>query len=221
VLGTVPVEPDGSAHFQVPAGKLVYFQALDANGLAVQSMRSGTYIQPGRLLSCQGCHEPKLRAPSVERAVPLAMRRPPSRISPDVDGSNPFSYVRLVQPVLDRKCVQCHREKKALDLGGSAGKGDWTRSYASLAATYGSYYHVSNGSIRSGIHGGSRSVPGKSGAMASKLLAYMDERHHGVKLTDEEFHRLTLWLDCNSEFLGAYENTDAQARGEIVHPSLE
>ncbi len=221
VLGSVPVEPDGSAHFQVPAGKLVYFQALDANGLAVQSMRSGTYIQPGRLLSCQGCHEPKRRAPAVQRAVPLAMRRPPSRISPDVDGSNPFSYVRLVQPVLDRKCVRCHRQKKALDLTGSPGKNGWTRSYVSLAGKYASYYHVSNGSIRSGVHGGSRSIPGKSGAMASKMLACLDERHYGVKLTAEEFHRLTLWLDCNSEFFGAYENTDAQARGEIVHPALE
>jgi hypothetical protein len=30
-----------------------------------------------------------------------------------------------------------------------------------------------------------------------------------------------LWLDCNSEFLGAYEDPAAQARGEIVKPSLE
>jgi len=221
VLGTVPVEPDGSAHFQVPAGKLVYFQALDANGLAVQSMRSGTYIQPGRLLSCQGCHEPKRRAPAVRRAVPLAMRRPPSRLSPDVDGSNPFSYVRLVQPVLDRKCLRCHREKKALDLSGSPGRNGWTRSYVSLAGEYGSYYHVSNGSIRAGIHGGSRSVPGRFGARASKLLGYLHEGHYGVKLTAEEFHRVTLWLDCNSEFFGAYEDTAAQARGEVVHPALE
>jgi hypothetical protein len=32
LLGTVPVEADGSAYFRVPAGKPVYFQAVDAEG---------------------------------------------------------------------------------------------------------------------------------------------------------------------------------------------
>ena len=40
-------------------------------------------------------------------------------------------------------------------------------------------------------------------------------------LSDEGFHRLTLWLDCNSEFFGSYENTGAQSRGEVVQPTLE
>ena len=31
-------------------------------------------------------------------------------------------------------------------------------------------------------------------------------------LPAEDRHRITLWLDCNSEFFGAYENTQAQAR---------
>jgi len=221
VLGTVPVERDGSAHFRAPAGKLVYFQALGADGLAVQSMRSGTYIQPGRLLSCQGCHEPKRRAPAPGAPTPLALRRAPSAIRPGVDGSNPFSYVRLVQPVLDRHCLDCHRRKKALDLGGELVKGGWTRSYVSLAPKYGSYYHVSNGSIRMGIHGGSRSVPGRFGARAAGLRKYLGPGHYGVKLPDADLHRVTLWLDCNTEFFGAYENTDAQARGEVVRPSLE
>ena len=39
VLGTVPVESDGSACFEAPPGKAIYFQALDARGMAVQSMR--------------------------------------------------------------------------------------------------------------------------------------------------------------------------------------
>ncbi len=54
VLGTVPVESDGSAHFVVPAGKEVFFQALDEQGLAVQSMRSGTHFQPGETRTCHG-----------------------------------------------------------------------------------------------------------------------------------------------------------------------
>jgi len=221
VLGTVPVEADGSTYFEAPPGKALYFQALDAKGMAVQSMRSITYVHPGENLMCQACHEHKHKPPSHPATAPLALRRPPSKIMPDVDGSNPFNYPRLVQPVLDRNCVGCHREKKAVDLSG-APSGSFTQSYNSLAGKYGFYFHVSNGSINTGVHGGSRTIPGKFGARASELLnqGYLDQRHYGVKLSAEDFHRLVLWLDCNSEFLGSYENVAAQLRGEVVLPTL-
>jgi hypothetical protein len=152
----------------------------------------------------------------------LALQRRPSVIQPDVDGSSPFSYVRLVQPVLDRNCVACHRRQGALDLSGVI-EGDygWSRSYANLAGKYGFYFHVSNGSINSGVHGGSRTIPGRFGARAAKLIEYLDERHYGVSLSREDYQRITLWLDCNSEFYGAYEKTQAQARGEVVQPALD
>jgi len=219
VLGTVPVEKDGSVLFEAPVGKAIYFQALNEQGMAVQSMRSVTYVHPGERLSCQGCHERKHRPPSHPLKMPLAMRRAPSKLKPDVSGSNPFNYPRLVQAVLDRNCVECHREKKALDLSGAV-DGGFTRSYNNLAGKYGFYFHVHNGSIKTGIHGGSRTIPGKFGAMAAPLLKYLGKEHYDVKLSPEDFHRLTLWLDCNSEFLGAYEDAAAQARGEIVEPSL-
>jgi hypothetical protein len=222
VLGTVPVEPDGSVFFEAPVGKAIYFQALDETGTAVQSMRSVTYVHEGERLSCQGCHERKHRPPPRPAELPMALSRPPSKIQPDVDGTHPFSYVRLVQPVLDRNCVQCHQEKKALDLTGAIeGPHGWTRSYTNLAAKYGFYFHVSNGSINTGVHGGSRTIPGQFGAKAAPLLKYLDEAHYGVDLSDEDFHRLAVWLDCNSEFYGSYENTEAQARGEVVQPTLE
>jgi len=222
VLGTVPIEADGSAYFEAPVGKPLYFQALDDQGLAVQSMRSDTYLHPGESLTCQGCHEPRTHSPRPVGNKPLALQRPPSRIQPEADGSNPFNFVRLVQPVLDRNCVACHLEKQALDLSGmSEGKHGFTRSYANLAGKYGFYFDVLNGSIARGVHGGSRTVPGQFGARLSPLLPFLDERHYGVKLPAEDRRRVTLWLDCNSEFYGAYENTTAQARGEIVTPSLE
>jgi hypothetical protein len=245
VLGTVPVEADGSAYFEAPPGKALYFQALDERGMAVQSMRSATYLHPGERLVCAGCHERKHSAgqvsnlpgtgesanlPGLERSrsyngqvgnLPHALRRGPSKIEPDVDGSNPFNYPRLVQPVLDRHCVGCHQEKKALELAGTLDRNGFTRSYNNLASKYGFYFHVTNGSIKAGVHGGSRTLAGRFGAAAAPLLQYLDEEHHGVKLSAEDFHRITLWLDCNSEFLGAYERADAQARGEAVRPSLE
>ncbi|MEE9602987.1 MAG: hypothetical protein V3V75_06770, partial [Thermoguttaceae bacterium] len=219
VLGTVPVESDGSAYFEAPAGRAIYFQALDERGMAVQSMRSATYLHAGESLQCQGCHENKHRPPPAAKGLPLAMQRPPSKLQPDVDGSNPFNYPRLVQDVLDRNCVSCHQEKKALDLSGAL-DGGFTRSYNNLAGKYGFYFHVTNGSINTGVHGGSRTTAGKFGAAAAPLMKYLDQRHYGVKLSEEDFHRITLWLDCNSEFLGSYENAEAQARGEVVHPTL-
>ncbi|HPD16902.1 MAG TPA: hypothetical protein PLE19_18295 [Planctomycetota bacterium] len=224
VLGTVPVEPDGSAFFDAPVGKPIYFQALDERGLAIQSMRSATYVHPGERLTCQGCHERKHRTNPVggtsPSRVPLALRRAPSPIAPDIEGSNPFSYPRLVQPALDRNCVPCHTEKKALDLTGAL-DGPFTRSYKNLAAKYGFYFDVSNGSIHRGARGGSRTTPGQFGAKAAPLMKYLTEAHHGVALSPEDFHRIALWLDCNSEFLGAYENAPAQARGELVRATLE
>jgi hypothetical protein len=190
--------------------------------MAVQSMRSATYVHPGERLACQGCHERKHTSPHMPRSVPLALRRRPSQIQPDLDGSNPFSYVRLVQPALDRNCVACHEEKNALDLSGAAGSNHgWTRSYESLAKDYAFWFTVANGTIAAGVHGGSRTLPGRFGARAARLLEYLDERHYGLKLSEDDFHRFTLWLDCNSEFYGAYENVEAQARGEIVAPVLE
>jgi len=209
VLGTVPVEADGSAYFEVPAGKAVYFQALDEEGLAVQSMRSVTYVHAGQRLFCQGCHERKRHAPKAGE-LPLALRRAPSRIQPDVEGSHPFNYARLVQPVWDRHCVGCHQQHRALDLSGEP-EGNFTRSYNNLAGKYGFYFHVSNGSIHTGVHGGSR----------TPLLKYLGPEHYGVSLPPEDFHRVALWLDCNSEFLGAYEDAAAQVRGELVEPSLD
>lgn len=220
VLGTAPVEADGSAFFEAPPDREIYFQALDANGMAVQSMRSGTYLHPGERLTCAGCHEPK-RQTGLSDQVPLALKRAPSPLSPGPDGSNPFSYVRLVQPVLDCRCVACHQEKNALDLTGPIeGPNGWSRSYQNLAAEYGFYFHVRNGSINDGIHGGSRTTPGAFGAKAAPLLAFLNEGHYGARLDAEERQRLTLWLDCNSEFFGAYENTAAQSKGEIIYPSL-
>ncbi|NQT86125.1 discoidin domain-containing protein [bacterium] len=222
VLGTVPVESDGSAYFQCPPGKAIYFQAIDQRGTAVMSMRSATYVHPGERLTCIGCHEPKRHTAAQDRPTPLALRREPSPITPDVDGSNPFNYVRLVQPALDRHCVSCHTEKKALDLTGAlGGPNGWSRSYTNLAGKYGFYFNVGNGSINQGVHGGARTIPGKFGARAAPLAPYLTAKHHGVKLPPQDLHRIQLWLDCNSEFYGCYENIAEQAKGLPVIPSLE
>jgi len=214
VLGTVPVEDDGSSHFAVPANKELFFQALDERGMAVQSMRSATYLHEGEHLVCQGCHEPKHRVPQPMKDGPLALRRKPSEIQSDVDGANPFSYPRLVQPVLDQHCVKCHAEspKKAPNLAREPIQRKWYASYSSLLP----YAFTNYGSNL-------RTTPGKFGARASKLLAVLEKGHYDVKLSSEELYRLTLWLDCCSMFYGVYEKEggEAQLQGLVARPTLE
>ncbi|MCX6907246.1 MAG: NPCBM/NEW2 domain-containing protein [Verrucomicrobia bacterium] len=215
VLGTVPVEEDGSAHFKVPAYRELFFQALDERGMAITSMRSATSLRGGEKLVCAGCHEHKSQATKIPAAVPLALRRAPSTPTPDVDGSHPFSYPRLVQPVLDRNCVKCHEENKAKKAPALTAEPIANKFYASYNnlvkfgfTAYGDAY---------------RTLNGKFGARASKLIEMLEKGHHDVKLSEEDFHRLTLWVDCCSMFYGVFEKEpgEAQLRGEIARAILE
>jgi len=226
ILGTVPVEPDGSAHFVVPARRELYFQALDEEGLAVTSMRSGVHFQPGEQASCQGCHEPRQGVPPLPSGPSLtATRREPSRPEPDVDGTSPFSYPRLVQPVLDRHCVSCHGP------GGDPPRLDreiahWRSSnwIKSVTPYYTSYLSLAPKYTFSNYPGSPmETLPGQFGARASGLYKLLVEGHYDVKLTRDEMHRITVWLDSASPFYGVYEAEGgaAQRAGQVPQPTLE
>lgn len=215
VLGTVPVEPDGSAHFVVPARKELSFQALDSRGMAVQIMRSGVYLQPGERLTCVGCHEPRTTAPP--RGMSAAQRRPPSRLRPGPDGSKPFSYPILVQPILNQRCVGCHSGAKpaaGVDLTDRP-EGPYTASYNALVR-YVPYSDMGNAEPLS--------RPDRYGARASPLMRKLLEGHQGVRLTAEEIRRLATWMDTSALFYGTFDPADQerQRRGErIKGPALE
>ena len=115
ILGTVPVEEDGSAYFAVPADRFVYFQLLDEQGMMVQSMRSGTIVRPGETAGCVGCHEQRQTSVPHNRLA-AAMRRTPQRLTPWYGPPRNFGYLAEVQPVFDQHCVSCH------DYGQEAGK---------------------------------------------------------------------------------------------------
>jgi Hydrazine synthase alpha subunit middle domain len=232
VLGEAPVEEDGSAYFVVPARRELYFQVLDEQGLAVTSMRSATQFQPGEQATCLGCHEPKFGTPVAGAGSPLALRRPPSRLAPGPEGANPFSYPRLVQPVLDRHCVDCHAREsaKAPPLGATlaehAGRGGmdvattYYVSYLSLAPKFGFYDYGGRDWNDPKWY---RTTPGEFGARGSRLYALLQCGHYGVSLPPEDRRRLTLWLDSCSVFYGVYEKAggESQLRGEVAHPTLE
>jgi mono/diheme cytochrome c family protein len=220
VLGTVPVEADGSAHFRAPAKVALAFQALDEQGEAVQMMRSVTYLQPGETAACIGCHEPRQSAPPVSRGSPLAFRRPASVIAPGPEGSNPLSYPLLVQPVLDRHCVRCHNPQKPdgkVVLTGEP-QGRFTISYNALAPRVPfSAWGGKPGDFRQ-VNSEPMTQPDFFGARASSLMTLLRQGHEKVALSPAEFERLATWMDANALFYGTFDPAGQarQLRGERI-----
>ncbi len=233
ILGTVPVESDGSAHFVVPAKTPVLFQALDKDGFAYQTMRSLTYVQPGERTSCIGCHESRMKSPN--RIDALAAGRPPSQIDPGELGGRPFSYVEVVQPVLDKHCVTCHGADQPdgdIDLTRTPHNG-FTKSYWSLCGDKsftGSGTNPKNAAEalvpRFGARNQIQTTPpgGTYGALGSRLIKILRKGHYEVQLTAGELRRLAAWIDCNATFYGAYSPEDQarQLRGErLAMPEIQ
>ncbi|MEW6356939.1 MAG: discoidin domain-containing protein [Planctomycetota bacterium] len=203
VIGTVPVEADGSAHFRLPSGVLVFFQALDADGLAIQTMRTATYMQAGQTVTCIGCHEPRNAAPP--NALPKAALRGPSNITPGPEGSWPMRFDQLVQPVLDKHCVECHQPgyKDA-----KAAKFDLTpaKAYDSLIA-YGKPSLSDHVRTR---YGQGKSTVGAGAAQESQLLSLIRKGHYDVKLDTDGFERLVTWMDIYAQRQGSFSEDQEQ-----------
>jgi len=219
LLGTVPVEQDGSAYFRGPARKPLYFQAVDESGRAVQGMRTIVYLQPGERRSCTGCHEPPGAAPASRPVI--AFRRSASSLRPGPDGSHPFGYPRLIQPLLDRHCVRCHDgstgpDKSALALtGGPASESPFSVSYENLKSF-----------LRWPSYDAPASRPGQAGADISPLSALLvGEKHRQyVSVPDEDLRVFYLWLDAQVPFFGTYEEEDLAAQKiarSIAPPPLQ
>ena len=214
-LGTVPVEEDGSAFFEVPYGKQLIFQALDENNMAVQTMRSVAFAHPGEKLVCTGCHESTTESvPNVSPdGQPLAFQRAPSKLEPECGPVEPINFYRLIKPIVDARCVSCHVEKNA---GPTAMDHEDLRPYV--------YYY--SGSMRgglttTGVHGGSRARPGRVGAYESKLGKILFDKTHKDVVSEEDRRAFILWLDANALRLGAFQDEEAQKRGELIWPLLD
>ena len=204
-LGTVPVEEDGSAHFRVPAGKPLYFQAVDADGKAVHTMMSEVYLQPGENRGCVGCHEQVQTASENFPAQKKAFLRAPDTLTPGPEGTAPFSFPLYIQPILDRACVSCHSGEEGgirPDLRGIVEKGVFSNAYNNLTE-YTRWYQWGGDTIAP-----IASRPGEGGADMSRLTEILDDADHGGKigLSDEDRRALYLWMDANVPFYGTAES---------------
>jgi len=210
ILGTVPVEADGSAYLAVPADTFIFFQLLDENDMMIQSMRSGTVVQSGERTGCVGCHDNRLSSPPPQLVVPLALRREPSRIEPWYGPARSFSFMAEVQPVLNKYCVECH------DFDQPAGKklilaGDRDPFFnAAYTELWGKKSIKALGAGPAGIQ-----QAYSWGSHPSPLVKILREGHapdgkgpgrDKLKLDKESFDRIVTWIDINAPYYPTYDS---------------
>jgi hypothetical protein len=199
-LGLVQVEPDGSASFTVPSGKVLYFQALDEDFNELQRMRSVVQLQPGEHRSCIGCHEHRHSAPPIQPN--LAARHEPRRIEPPPWGDVPFAYERVVQPVWDQHCVRCHDEtdQQGISLAGAVDEDRVPASYRTLIE--GGWVHYFDMTYQLRHH---KAEPKSFGTLNSKLWQLLNDGHYDVRLSRDEVRAVKCWIDLNCPLWPDYQ----------------
>ena len=222
VLGTVPVEADGSALFRVPAYTPIAVQPLDEEGQSLQLMRSWFTAMPGEVLSCVGCHEQQ-NTVTLNRQT-IAARNVPAEITPWHGPARGFSFAREVQPVLDKYCVACHHGGKLedgrvlADLRGKRIIDDWTSQIAghvdaSVGGKFSDSYvelhrFVRRPGIESNIH---LLAPMEFHAGTTEFVQMLRAGHHGVELDGEAWDRLVTWVDLNAPYHGTWSEIVGEA----------
>lgn len=195
VLGTVPVEEDGSAYFEMPAMRSLFFVALDENNLSIKRMQSFVTVQPGETTSCSGCHEQRTKTPPAKHL--LALQRPARQITPFKGIPDVLDFPRDIQPILDRHCLECHnpdQREGSIDLCG-----DHTSVYSVSYWTI-----IKNRLISDARNGYGNRGPRSIGSSASKLIDYFDSKHHGVEIEESERMALVLWIETGATYPGTY-----------------
>ncbi len=227
ILGTVPVEPDGSAYFEVPALRPVFFVALDENDLSVKRMQSFVSVMPGETTGCVGCHEHRTEAPPVAPAPPagpvgsvLATRKPPATIAafdglPDV-----MDFTRDIQPIVDRHCVRCHD-------GTEPGRPDLRYRRESKYANWPGSYTCLFKLVAQGANADGNRAPRTLGSSASPLMDKLArpgraapktnaKGHPVVPLTEREWRTVWLWVEAGAHYPGTYAALGTGGTGMYV-----
>lgn len=250
VWGFADVAEDGSACFKVPSEVPIYFLALDAEGRAVQRMRTFTHLMPGEVQGCVGCHADRNGISPGPGGLLTGATRPQELRAPEW-GVKGFSYTEVVQPVLDKHCTGCHNAgQRPGDVDLSADRTDFFNvSYDVLArkGTLGEHSpQINNARLDSGeegrspytswiwtINGTERNIlqirPKQWGSPASKLADLVLSGHPDatgkpqVALSSAERRRIFLWIDLNVPYYGtsASNHPDRQGCRRMLPPQLK
>ncbi|MDC1106277.1 SUMF1/EgtB/PvdO family nonheme iron enzyme [Prolixibacteraceae bacterium] len=198
LLGTVPVEEDGSVMFKIPANLPISMQPLDEDGAAIQWMRSWMTAMPGEVVSCVGCHEHQNTIARPKYTI--ASRKKPVAITLPEGGTRSFTFELEIQPVLDRKCIGCH--------DGSNGLANFKDSSIDNKIGFGKSYLALHPYVRrqgpeADIH---VMKPMEYHANTSDLIQLLKKGHHGVELDDKEWQSLYNWIDFNAPYHGTFKS---------------
>ncbi len=200
IMGTVPVEADGSAFFELPANRSFFFIALDEDDQSVKRMRSFTTVMPGETLSCVGCHEERDSTPTNFRPANflIATQRPASRIKEVPGIPDVFDFPRDIQPILDKHCVECHQPSKR--EGGVLLTGDHGPIFSH------SYYTLTI--LKEFVDGrnekGGNTPPYQIGAVASPLMKKLDGSHYDLVVPAAEQKLIQYWIESGAPYPGTY-----------------
>ncbi len=230
VMGTVPVNPDGSARFRIPANTPIAIQPLDESGQSLQLMRSWFTAMPGELLQCNGCHEDLNQAAIPKTSVGFTAK--PAEIQPWYGDRRGFAYAREVQPIIDKYCLACHNGAdencKTVDLRGDV----FVPNYHSIQSGNGTgyiqrnahfsvgYYNLQKYVRRSGIESDMHLLePKEFSADTTELVQLLRAGHHGVRLSDQAWDRILTWIDLNCPYHGTWteatKNPGAQRQRRV------
>jgi formylglycine-generating enzyme required for sulfatase activity len=182
-------------------------QVLDAEGRAIQLMRSWTLCMPGEQQACIGCHETPLEVTPNKRVA--AANRPPSEITPFYGIARPFGFETEIQPLLEKNCVTCHNdvnksERKMLSFE-AHNTGDWR--------TDTSYSALNPFTWRPGPESDLDILPPMDyHASVSELVQRFKKGHFGVQLDKEAWDRIYTWIDLNVPYRGHWVNSEFEKR---------
>ncbi len=218
VVGTVPVEEDGSAFVELPALRSFFFVALDENDLSVKRMQSFLTVQPGETTSCVGCHEQRERAPKIaySNSGPRAARRAPSRVEPIPGVPDVLDFPRDIQPILDEHCVKCHgydgpapgaRVEQATAKGGAGPRAGRLILSGDRGPMFShSYYMLTVARLFSDGRNEpiSNYSPRTLGTGSSRILSFVDGAHYDVKIRADQKRKLMLWIETGAPYPGTY-----------------
>jgi len=204
-LGTVPVEPDGSANMRLPAMRSLFFVSLDANDVSVKRMQSYLALMPGETTSCVGCHE-RRTTNVLPRAKLLALKRPPSEIAPLAGIPDIIGFGEHILPILEKRCAGCHAPGKSaarLDLTGRMAarslmhRGPKVQDARPCDAKYGRGLYLS---YPNAIDPGNM-PPRTLGTSASPLMKYLQPNHPTCRhaLTKAEHDTIRIWIDVGCQ----------------------
>jgi len=212
LIGLVDVQTDGSARFEVPALRSLYFHVLDKDGKMLMTMGSDMHLMPGEHRGCVGCHEQRKNIATTPGTGgrTIAARKSPVRPKMPGWGTNGIlEYEAVVQPMFDKYCVKCHsglEPKARLDLSGSRTT-VFNMSYMQLADRGLVDFVPGAGHTHAQpTNDYDEQAPLSRGTLLSKITASLENRKHTkIDIPWADRYRVYCWIDANIPFYSHYK----------------